>query len=859
MMVSFHVPPTASADEPATATSTIVRQVIQRIVSELSRHFDPSVNEENQFVQHLEDVNQVPIVNVNRGSLVLTVKCTSLEILERLWQDYSSGHLGEVAQEFLVTERMLEDLGLVEVKLKITILEEDYRECRRHFTKCAGSDYLDEREAEQKEVCREEEYIPSSHPTDFRSGMSFLPSPIRHFVSRKRELSEIKQSFCKDEPENDCRCTLLLGPVGMGKTSTAIKAAFEILDANSETVAAYVNCRFVTSLDDLAGKIVKQLYHFPFSEPAIGKIRSLLIEEEKFHSLLLLDNFEFLTPLDNERSMGVQVERKCPSENREIMKFVSDIAAKSKRAHLLVTSTKNVDILQAGQRCIRLLPFNEDDSFQLLKKIYGDTPLQEETARKIAHCCGGIPFVLFALAAWQDNPSDLLEMLTNLNRKEKFARISDATEDEKIDVCIDVCFNRLNTHHQNSLVSLTVFRGLFTISRASRILKSAELRGAIEELARKSFLEQHMSNSYHYSILTVYSLYCQNKIKEARFREVFSEARKMFINYVLAFLEETFKSFLSTDVSNAIVAYRHEDETIMQLIDWLGENGAMGEDQEKRCIDVFNKVGELLAKMMGKKAFDRAFTSLKDKCKESKDQKRLSECLTSLGIREVFSCCCSPDLCDEAAGRAKPYLLEADRIQSDLGITTSNSRAQCLAKLGRCLVKEHSFTEGKEKIQQAIEMRKARGEADIVMQGATYNDLAVALSLEGNHEESIKVREKETLEIYRKHLGDRHPFTATILNNLSNNYSALGENDIAKKYSEEALKIRRELLKDHYDTAKSLFDLGMVYKKKEEFKDAKACLEECQKMQRVLDDPTMIEELIRTINELERMPKEEKG
>ena len=42
----------------------------------------------------------------------------------------------------------------------------------------------------------------------------------------------------------------------------------------------------------------------------------------------------------------------------------------------------------------------------------------------------------------------------------------------------------------------------------------------------------------------------------------------------------------------------------------------------------------------------------------------------------------------------------------------------------------------------------------------------VALSLEGNHEEAINVREKETIEIYRKHLGDRHPFTATILNNV---------------------------------------------------------------------------------------------
>ena len=77
-------------------------------------------------------------MDVNPGSLVLTVRCSSLEILERLWQDYSSGHLGKVAQEFLVTERVLEDLGLIELKLKITIPEKDYWEGRRYFRKCAG-------------------------------------------------------------------------------------------------------------------------------------------------------------------------------------------------------------------------------------------------------------------------------------------------------------------------------------------------------------------------------------------------------------------------------------------------------------------------------------------------------------------------------------------------------------------------------------------------------------------------------------------------------------------------------------------------------------------------------------------------
>ena len=137
--ISSHVQPTASVDEPLTITAdrSIADRFIQRIALEISRHYITTA-EGNGFVQHLEDVNQVPIVDVNPGSLVLTVRCSSLEILERLWQDYSSDHLGKVAQEFLVTERVLEDLGLVELKLKITIPEKDYWEVRWHFRKCAG-------------------------------------------------------------------------------------------------------------------------------------------------------------------------------------------------------------------------------------------------------------------------------------------------------------------------------------------------------------------------------------------------------------------------------------------------------------------------------------------------------------------------------------------------------------------------------------------------------------------------------------------------------------------------------------------------------------------------------------------------
>ncbi|KAL9986245.1 hypothetical protein ACROYT_G000356 [Oculina patagonica] len=242
--------------------------------------------------------------------------------------------------------------------------------------------------------------------------------------------------------------------------------------------------------------------------------------------------------------------------------------------------------------------------------------------------------------------------------------------------------------------------------------------------------------------------------------------------------------------------------------------------------------------MIGKMKYESIFTLLRKKCEEMGDQRRLSECLTSLGIKQVFNCSCSPYLCDEAAERARKYLVEADRIQSspDVCINSGNSRAQCLAKHGRCLAKEGKFLEGKEKIQEAINIRQTRGKEDIVMLAATYNDMAVALSLEGEHRKAIVVRERQTLPIYRERLGD-HPFTATILNNLSNNYYVLGDYDSAKQYLDDALRMRLDLLKDHRDTAKSLFDLGMVHKERGEFQEAKDCLEKSAKMQmKVLDD-----------------------
>ena len=547
-------------------------------------------------------------------------------------------------------------------------------------------------------------------------------------MNRKEELRDIKK-FLGQTRENVCECVLIHGAVGMGKTATAIKAANEIRDNTKDTAIIYVNCKYVSSLDDLAKKISKQVYHFPLNEP-VSEMKRRLMYEEDLYTVLLLDNWEYLL---ESSSASTQSEGTIDSkEAQEIKNFIQDIVRGSAKVKLLLTSSVKVYFRDTGQESIRLHPFKDEDSFQLLKNVYGARyQLKRETSDKIAHFCSGIPHALNILASQGRFPVDLVEMMTNANPRkiyQKFTEIRHADEDKKLDICLDACFERLDPHLQDTLVSLTLFRGRFTISNVVEVLHSKEVSHQIFELTRRSFLEENILNPTAgpcwYSFLTVQKLYCLNKVLEARFREVYGEARNMFIEYFLAFLEDNFKKFLSKTFMEAINAFRQEEENIMQLLDWFG-NGAMEDDQKRKCIDVFNNVVELLAKMMGKKRFEAVFTKLKQESQEMGDEKRLSECLTSLGIREVFALFFSTSLkSDEAVQKAKNYLVDAQGIQTALKINTGNSRAQCLAKLGRILAKEKKFREARVKIQQAIDIRIQHGEQDSVMLGATYNDMA---------------------------------------------------------------------------------------------------------------------------------------
>ena len=95
------------------------------------KRVNPSNQDEfNGYLQYLQEVRKVLFVDVQPGSLIITVECSSLLILDELWEDYYTGYLNKMAQRYLVTEDVLKEFGLTEVKLMTTIMESEYRECR---------------------------------------------------------------------------------------------------------------------------------------------------------------------------------------------------------------------------------------------------------------------------------------------------------------------------------------------------------------------------------------------------------------------------------------------------------------------------------------------------------------------------------------------------------------------------------------------------------------------------------------------------------------------------------------------------------------------------------------------------------
>ena len=112
-------------------------RVLISIARDYLRTIRPQSREDYKMLKDYLREIRVIITGVSVGSLVITVKCESLQSLEKLWTDYSSGHLGEMVQNCFVTEKILKEHNLTELKLKTTMDIEEYKARKVHFERVA--------------------------------------------------------------------------------------------------------------------------------------------------------------------------------------------------------------------------------------------------------------------------------------------------------------------------------------------------------------------------------------------------------------------------------------------------------------------------------------------------------------------------------------------------------------------------------------------------------------------------------------------------------------------------------------------------------------------------------------------------
>ena len=123
----------------------------ERIAVSVTRELStfPLTSERNlqQLSVYLRKDVDVELTWKQAGSLILTVHCRTLEILERLWEDYCSGHLDEVVEECFLTDEITKtkderrgksEADVDTIGLETTILREDYLRCKKFLTEMSG-------------------------------------------------------------------------------------------------------------------------------------------------------------------------------------------------------------------------------------------------------------------------------------------------------------------------------------------------------------------------------------------------------------------------------------------------------------------------------------------------------------------------------------------------------------------------------------------------------------------------------------------------------------------------------------------------------------------------------------------------
>ena len=524
----------------------------------------------------------------------------------------------------------------------------------------------------------------------------------------------------------------IVAPPGYGKTSVVIEVAHRMIER--KTFVAYVKPRGVTCVEDLASKIIENLGYVP-GENTITEALSRISSLKKKSVVLIIENIDNLLYLEDKVSKD-KCHQELQSENRctemfgkftkdDFLTFLKDLG-QSPNIQLVLTSRETYDLCVSFLlELINLEPLNDNDSTSMFSKC--EDGLDDHLIEELVRVCGGIPLIICTVISIlkRENPRRAARRLSTSTPSSLVKELNpdDLPNEDRIDKCLQICFDRLSQENQKIIVMFSTFPHRFTQEQFQEVFRSfvtADLQTCLNSLE-------------HSSLLRFDRISCQYSLHPF-IRDFFSlksdhiDAKSTFIRHYSDLAFTLCETFLSKDCKSAIDQYRSEKDNIREAMAWCGDDHPeLDQTFREQCIEAFNEAAVFLAKVMRKQEFQSLFCKLAYRCRSH--LRLYSACLTNIGMKIVLSCTCTPHICPRALYQARETLTQANDIHSTLTDVKDTTLAQCLSKFGFCYVREGRVDDGYGYLNRALKLRwdiveKLNRTKDHVMLAACFNDLA---------------------------------------------------------------------------------------------------------------------------------------